>query len=407
MNSIFAGLDSPELEQALHWGGSQRIIPPAATWARIQPQLSQMGITRVANVTGLDRVGIPVMTAIRPNARSLAVAMGKGVDATAARVSAAMEAIESYHAERIEQPLRYTSFNDLHKQHPVVEVERLPFTAHSAFSAELPMLWIEARDWLSNEPLWVPYELVHTDYTNRRLPGDNCFLASSNGLASGNHPVEAFLHALFEVIERDATALWRHSGADVFLRTRLDLGSVDDPVCQQLIGQIQQAGLQLAVWNITSDIGIPVFACVIMDTDGSHAISDGMGCHCRREIALIRALTEAAQTRLGMIVSAREDIPSDEYLAAHTERNQQMRLLLRAGAARQQYPDVPTWPELNFRRMLELLAERLRRIECGQVLYLDLSRPEFNIAVMRVIVPGLEGPDEHPEYRPGTRALSL
>src|SRR5438105_3859247 len=58
-----------------------------------------MGITRVANVTGLDPVGIPVVMVCRPNSRSVAVSQGKGIDLASARASGVMEAAELYHPE--------------------------------------------------------------------------------------------------------------------------------------------------------------------------------------------------------------------------------------------------------------------------------------------------------------------
>src|SRR5439155_20936496 len=66
--------------------------------------------------------------------------------------------------------------------------------------------WIEGYDLLRREPCWVPAEIVHTDYTVRQP--DGYFLAGSNGLASGNHLVEAINAALYELVERDAVALW-------------------------------------------------------------------------------------------------------------------------------------------------------------------------------------------------------
>jgi ribosomal protein S12 methylthiotransferase accessory factor len=67
-----------------------RVRPPEQTWNAIKPRLREFGITRVGEVTGLDRIGLPVWIAIRPNARTLSVSQGKGLDDTAARVSAAM-----------------------------------------------------------------------------------------------------------------------------------------------------------------------------------------------------------------------------------------------------------------------------------------------------------------------------
>ncbi len=93
--------------------GTHRVVSPVQTLERIRPHLTDMGITRLANVTGLDRVGIPVVMAMRPNSRSVAVSQGKGVDLNAAKASAVMESVESWHAERIDLPTLYGSYNDL------------------------------------------------------------------------------------------------------------------------------------------------------------------------------------------------------------------------------------------------------------------------------------------------------
>ena len=82
--------------------GTHRLIDPQATLEHIRPRLPEMGITRIANVTGLDRIGLPVVMVTRPNSRSLAGAQGKGLDLDSAMASGVMESVESYHAERIE-----------------------------------------------------------------------------------------------------------------------------------------------------------------------------------------------------------------------------------------------------------------------------------------------------------------
>ena len=79
--------------------GTHRTTAPSRTLERLQPVLTQVGVTRVAVVTGLDVVGIPVVMVPRPNGRSLSVSQGKGVDLTAAKVSGIMEAVEAWHAD--------------------------------------------------------------------------------------------------------------------------------------------------------------------------------------------------------------------------------------------------------------------------------------------------------------------
>jgi ribosomal protein S12 methylthiotransferase accessory factor YcaO len=59
------GLDSPVLK--VFKRGTHRTISPDDTLERIAPKARQIGITRLGNVTGLDRIGIPVTVAIRPN----------------------------------------------------------------------------------------------------------------------------------------------------------------------------------------------------------------------------------------------------------------------------------------------------------------------------------------------------
>src|ERR1700752_1277998 len=93
---------------------------------RIQPMLPVMGITRIGDVTGLDRIGIPVVVVTRPNSRSLAVSQGKGVTLDCARVSGVMESIEGWHAERIDLPLRLATPEEMRWAVSTVDLSGLP-----------------------------------------------------------------------------------------------------------------------------------------------------------------------------------------------------------------------------------------------------------------------------------------
>ena len=193
-----------------HKRGTHRVISPRETLARMQPYLPPMGITRVANVTGLDTIGIPVVMAYRPNSRSLAVSQGKGLDLAAARASAVMESVEGYHAENVELPLKLASYRDLCTRHTVVDTDLLPRCWwHRSFHPDLPLLWVEGEDWLQHEKVWVPFQLVHTRYTAAMRFDLNSSAATSTGLASGNHLLEAASHATCEVVERGpALRVW-------------------------------------------------------------------------------------------------------------------------------------------------------------------------------------------------------
>jgi ribosomal protein S12 methylthiotransferase accessory factor len=372
-----------------------------------------MGITRLANVTALDYVGIPVVMVCRPNSRSLATVQGKGLGLAAAKASGLMEAVETYHAERITNALRLASYEELARTRRLADLRGLPRQRKSRFAFGLPIPWIEAYDLLSDCFTWLPYELVHADYTVPLPVGSGCFLATTNGLASGNTMLEAISHGIFEVVERDALALASVNGLppDPAIAARLDLGSVDDGPCCELLEKYRCAGIFVTVWDITTDVGIPCFLCRIAETPGALRPlckpTEGAGCHATREVALFRALSEAAQSRLTIIAGSREDVSEGHYQSpaaprlaqsgpSHPSRNHRER----------NFSHVPSYHAETFFEDVQWALARLRSIGVEEVLVVDLASSEFNIPVVRVVVPGLEGMSFSPAYHPGPRATA-
>ena len=404
MTSIPACADSRE-DCKVYRLGTHRTISPAETVARVRPRLGEMGITRVANVTGLDRIGIPVVTVCRPNSRSVAVAQGKGLDLDAAKASGLMEAVESYHAERIDHPLKLGSLNELRHRYPLIDVEALPPLAASRFHPNFPILWIEGRDLLTSDPVWLPYELVHSNYTLPLPSGSGCFVASTNGLASGNHVQEAIAHGIGEVIERDSTTLWNTPKAARGL-TRINLATVRDESCRALLDRLERAGMSVAVWDTTTDVGVASFYCLITDdrNQGAHS-GAGAGCHPAREVAFLRSVTEAIQVRTNYITGARDDLLPSEYTASGLA--QKMRrahaLMVEDGPGRD-FRDVPSQESDTFTEDVDWLLERLAAVGIGQVVAVDLTLPALELPVVRIVIPGMEGPDDHERYLPGARA---
>src|SRR5580698_8659826 len=141
--------------------GTHRVVDPVATLARVLPLAPRMGITRVAVLTGLDVLGIPVVAAMRPNSRSIAVHQGKGVTLDAAKASAVMEALETFHAETMLLPLRLATHDELAAADPAT----LPRAAGRTLG-DARILWVEARELMGGRNLFVPHELVTADYTH-------------------------------------------------------------------------------------------------------------------------------------------------------------------------------------------------------------------------------------------------
>jgi ribosomal protein S12 methylthiotransferase accessory factor len=366
-----------------------------------------MGITRIANVTGLDRTGLPVVMVCRPNARSVTVSQGKGITLDAAKASGVMESLEAWHAERIVKPLKLASFEEMRGEHRMADVTRLPKVRGSRYTARLPLLWIEGEDLLGGGPMWVPFELVSANYTMPLPPGSGCFQANTNGLASGNHWLEAVSHGLCEVVERDATSLAKRGSPEALNRV-LDPDSIGDATCSGVIAQFRAADLEVRIWDTTSDIGIASFDVLLMGRDGDDADPEfGSGCHPARHIALLRALTEAAQARNTYITGARDDYSSHLYSpASRTSRQETCRRMLATREPQRAYAHVPSFESPSIEADLRWMLARLRAAGIDQVVVVDLSREAVGVPVVRVIAPGLEGMRDHgnDDYVPGLRA---
>jgi YcaO-like protein with predicted kinase domain len=389
--------------------GTHRVVAPPATLERVRPFASSFGITRIANVTGLDRIGLPVVMVCRPNARSIAVQQGKGLSLEAAKASGLMEAVESFHAEHILLPLRLASRREIERTEPLVDLASLPQTAGSRYHDDLPMLWIEGHELIAGRRVWLPYELVHANFTLPQPHGAGCFPAGTNGLASGNHPLEAIVHGLCEVIERDASALFHAQRRAARAARRLDLASVTEKSCREVIDRLEQAGFGLAVWDTTTDVGVPCFQALLIDerTADDH-IGLGAGCHPARDIALLRALSEAVQVRMTYIVGARDDLAPRQFTRAGRDRKlRDARLMLGSDQAQRAFEATPSLAAETFDRDLGWLLDRLRAAAIREVVSVDLTRPEIGLPVIRVVVPGLEPPDDGADYLPGPRAAAV
>ncbi|MEZ5668336.1 MAG: YcaO-like family protein [Alphaproteobacteria bacterium] len=400
-----------ESRSAKHYlAGAHRACDPAETFRRVEPRLAEFGITRVADVTGLDNVGIPVVMVHRPNSRSLAVSQGKGATLDAARASGVMEGIELHHAEHIDLPLRYGSRRDIARVLATVEPHDLPLMAGTAFDDDRPLLWVDAVDLASGEAVAVPYDVVHTNYAQPMPPDAGCFDASTNGLASGNTLAEAVCHGLCEVIERDAVSLWNLSPPDLRAAARIDPATIDSGLAADLLQRFEAAGIAAALWDVTGDVGVASFACGTWEHDAVEANPTlGTGTHPCRAVAAVRAITEAAQIRLTYISGARDDLSDAAY--ADSGRRARMRylraLLGDADTPLADFRDVPDYRSDSAAADLRWVRGRLAAVGLDRVLAVNLSKPAHGIAIARVVVPGLEGIDSHAEYVPGRRARAL
>jgi YcaO-like protein with predicted kinase domain len=203
--------------------------------------------------------------------------------------------------------------------------------------------------------------------------------------------------------------LWNHLDKAGRARTRIDLSTIDDEDCTLVLAQLERADFAVAVWDATTDVGIPSFYCLITDRRHKHAHSGaGAGAHPARAVALLRALTEAIQVRTTYITGSRDDLRPDEFTPpAIAQKLRRAQALMSDGAARRNFREVPTYESRTCAQDLAWMLDRLRAVGIGEVMAIDLTRPEIGVPVARVVIPGLEGPDDHDRYVPGPRALAL
>lgn len=387
-------------------GTTHRICSPEQTLERIRPLAPRAGVTRVADITGLDRVGIPVTLAIRPNARSLVGSSGKGTTTAAATASGLMEAIEIHHAEHpILRPF-LRSHRELEREGAsVAEVERLPLSRGSAFHPDLPLEWVWGFDLIRRAEAPVPFQCVHL---SGKRPGgrqlrSSVFQSSSNGLASGNHPLEAIAAGLYEVVERDAVTLDRIRESAGEAPDLIDLDRVPWPEVTELVERCRAARLRLLVADITSDIGLPTYRATLLDEQRNVGAYGGSGTHLDPRIAMIRAITEAVQSRCVIIAGSRDDLFTAEH-QRNRRHDDRLRFELRVRhEATARLPERESAATDSFEGDVARILAALEARGLDRAVVVDLAQPEFGLDVVRVHVPGLEGHAKFSFWAPGPR----
>lgn len=379
--------------------GTHRMRSPAQTVEAYWPKAREMGITRLANVTGLDHIGMPVWIAVRPNSSGLSTSQGKGLTADAAKASALMESIECYHAENITLPCRMDSYARLSGEAEVADISKLNYYTASPPRPDLLIPWVQGYDMMSQRQAWVPFECVSTNYVARSGEGSqNCFVQSSNGLAGGNHILESVTHALLEVVERDAVASTEDDVRQLTAARVIDPDTVNDPGCRAALDMLAGCGISAVLMTLENDLGLPVFACSIVEQEqymGWRALPvfNGYGCHLAPGIALFRAISEAVQSRLTHISGTRDDIIQAEYKRGGNQDDlNSFRQRIASVTPQVDFSVIPSLATDAFETDIDVILSHLQRVGVQQAIAVNLTLPQFDIPVTKVVVPGLAAP---------------
>ncbi|NMB84091.1 YcaO-like family protein [Candidatus Roizmanbacteria bacterium] len=193
---------------------------------------------------------------------------------------------------------------------------------------------------------------------------------SSNGLASGNTIEEAKLHALLEIFERDGCYTTFTSQERIFTLPEKN----DDKVIGDIMARYRAKGLQPAFVDLTTDFGIPAYKAFVQLEDGT--ILSGSGAHLDGKIALIRAICELSAKCIGYVRSFGGDL---------TKTLKTLKPNIREMT---EIPNLSTGSVDTDLKLLEVVL-----IGNGfPPTYVDLTKEEIGIPVVRAIIPELDHP---------------
>jgi len=393
--------------------GIERVVPAATTIKRVAQAADALGVTRLADITGLDRVGIPVYSSVVPKSRdTLSVYNGKGLRPIDAQAGALMEAIERQTALNARPPTMEGSFLELSETHRVLDPKHINQKLADDYSEERPYSWVEGLDIVSGESWWVPAKLA--GYLWDDVPYPSCFeMNDTTGIASGNCRQEAICHALCELAERDAWTM-AELGAHQLPRQRRSLArghkAKDGPddlemfPCieigsNELLDKFHVADLFPIVRDITSELQIPPVFASVWDEHiaGFPMAHSGMGSHPNVNVALRRALTELAQSRCVDIQGVREDIAPPgvdaDFFSLHTRRITAIdRDTWYLGPSKSKRPleSIASNEFDSLEGDLAFLMDRFAACGLNRIIVVEFTAADVPYSVVRVIAPGIE-----------------
>ncbi len=245
------------------------------------------------------------------------------------------------------------------------------------FDERRPVDWTPAWSLTRREVRWLPAAYCFYGYP---LPADHRFCrADSNGCAAGSCLEEAILQGFFEIVERDALALWWYNRAT---RPGVLLESFRQPYFTALHGELARRGREVWLLDLTTDLGIPAFAALSREVPARPGdVILGAGAHLDPAVAVAKALTEINQSLLGFLAGnprrmLSEDPGEAPYLSPDPDRPPR-------GA-----DDFPVLTRPDLKEEVELCVERAR--ERGlEILVVDQTREDVGLPVARVVVPGM------------------
>ena len=394
--------------------GGYRTVSSRATVARFRKHVSPLTgvVSRLerievdlplnSNYYAAHNFSAPAETVDELRAGLSGGSFGKGSTAEQGEASALMEAIERYsgifQGDEIRVTRRFTDFpagdailpNDvLLFSDAQYRRDQAPTTGPDETSTPAPFDRSAKIEW---SPVWslrderfkyLPTSLLYFFYRGGSAAGQ--IHADSNGCAAGNTLEEAIVQGFLELVERDSYAIWWYNRLQ---RAEVDLGQFDDSYVRDLQIQLAETGRRIWVLDITSDLGIPSFVALSHAMENSHDFVEyGSGSHFDARIALLRALTELNQfLSIGLMGARNTQTSSCDGSGPFRLQDHPYLTPSRNPAVR---PDFGSKFGRLDKREQVMACVQLAKREGLDFLVLDQTRPDIEVPVVRVIVPGL------------------
>lgn len=346
------------------------------------------GVTRLADVTRLDTLGVHVFQAVRPLGRTVAVHQGKALTPMEAMIGALMEAVECDHAEAYHGEAFVSDFDALAADERPAALGDFAAIRDRPPPRDAPLTWVAGRRLIGGGRLMVPFDLVSLDLSR---PGHPRLERSSTGLAARYDLEGARLKGLQEVIERDTQSAW--SALPIERRTLdgLEAETIPHPWFRDLRGRIEAAGLVLTLYQPAAVIPVPVILAELLEPGAGvspRRRALGLACRAEPEDALRASVVEAAQSRLTAISGVRDDIlyperPRDPGSDFGVGLPPPSHIIPR------RWDDVLESTAAPDNGTSEGLARALGRAGYPDTAVVDLTRNPGGAIVVKVVAPGL------------------
>lgn len=404
--------------------GTSRIQPVESTLEKVIPLTYKIGITRIADITRMDRLKVPNYSAVLPGTEDyIWVYSGKGPTKNHAKASVIMESIERFSSlpTNFKGMIVKGQYGELAKSYNVLKYDEVMEPLSFQLNENMVMDYCTGYDLLNNKEILIPLSLALFRYTPKPPSVNPYSYFHTNGLASGNVLEEAICHGLCEVIERDAVSIADFASSafqyhvlksvenavtrsgrrinrleakkftdDSSIYPDINLEKINYLPVKKIVNRFKHCNISLIVKDITTDLGIPTFiasSAEWVNHDYGYLV-EGHGTHPDARIAILRAITEVAQSRAANIQGSRDDLRKMKYDPEDSDEKRSWQFV--KSGYQKEFSEIPSIENVDILDDIDLMLNRLKENGLSKAIAINLTNPELEIPVVRIIVPGLE-----------------